>query len=60
MGKKDLEKNEDDIDDIDKKDEKCLNAINKYISNHYLFLLNIIKYYFISIEINTKIIFKVY
>ena len=57
MGKKDLENNEDDIDNIEKKDEKCLNAINKYIAKKLKEKAN---FYFINTKIDNEIeiIFK--
>ena len=60
MGKKNLEKIEDDIDNfgiIDKKDEKCLNVINKYITKK---IKEKALYYYINTRVNNEIeiIFK--
>ena len=60
MGKKYLENNEDDIDindNIDKKDEKCLNVINKYITKK---IKEKALFYYINTRINNEIeiIFK--
>ena len=66
MGKKYLEKNEDvidnndnvnDVDNIGKKDEKCLNVINKYITKK---IKEKVLYYYINTRVNNEIeiIFK--
>ena len=52
MGKKNLEKIEDDMVSNAKKNEKCLNVINKYITKK---IKEKILYYFINTKVNNEI-----